>query len=188
MPHLKVRFVSQNPHKVREATSILAAADVEVIPVELPIYELQIENTERLVKDKVMKAFEEVGRPLFVEHTGLYIKQLNGFPGGLTQIFWDKLKANKFAELFGAAEDPAVIAKTVIGYTDALRIYMFEGKVDGRISKVPRGPRSFQWDCIFIPEGYSKTFAQLGPKKNEISMRRIALSEFANFLKKCNSV
>ena len=179
---ISIRFVSKNEFKLREAAAILAIAAVKVIPLEIKVEELQTEDTARLVKDKTMKAFREVGRPLFVEHTGLYLNHLNGLPGGLTQVFWDTLQEDRFASLFGNVPDPTVVAKTVIGYTDAKQFFMFEGKVTGRIADTPRGPRDFQWDCVFIPDGYSQTFAEMGEKKNEISMRRIAMDHFAQFL------
>ncbi len=180
--NLNIRFVSKNAFKLREAAAILAIAAVKIIPLEIKVEELQTEDTARLVKDKTMKAFKEVGRPLFVEHTGLYLNHLNGLPGGLTQVFWDTLQADRFADLFGKAPDPTVVAKTVIGYTDAKQFFMFEGKVTGRIAEAPRGPREFQWDCVFIPDGFSQTFSEMGEKKNEISMRRIAIDHFAQFL------
>jgi XTP/dITP diphosphohydrolase len=182
-PTLEIRFVSQNKFKLREAETILATAAVRVVPLSIKIDELQTQDTTLLVKDKTMKAFREVGRPLFVEHTGLYLAHLNGLPGGLTQVFWDTLQAERFAELFGKTQDPSVVAKTVIGYTDAKQFYMFEGKVAGRIAEVPRGSRDFQWDCVFIPNGFTQTFAEMGEKKNEISMRRIAMDKFSHFLR-----
>lgn len=183
MTSLDIRFVSQNKFKLQEASAILASAAVRIIPLETKIEELQTEDSFRLVKDKTMKAFRVVGRPLFVEHTGLYLTYINGLPGGLTQVFWDRLQADQFANLFGKTPNPRVVAKTVIGYTDAKQFFMFEGEIAGRISEAPRGPRDFQWDCVFIPEGYSETFAEMGKKKNEISMRRLALDNFARFLK-----
>ncbi|MFW6027904.1 MAG: non-canonical purine NTP pyrophosphatase [bacterium] len=178
-----IRFVSRNTFKLREAAEILKIANVEVIPLEITIEELQTQDTERLVKHKTMRAFQEVGRPLFVEHTGLYLDYLKGLPGGLTQIFWDTLEADNFAQLFGQNADPTVIARTVIGYTDARRFFQFQGEVRGRIAAEPVGDREFQWDCVFVPEGSSKTFAEMGEAKHEISMRRKALDAFAAFLK-----
>ena len=58
------------------------------------IEELQTIDTDKLVRDKAIKAFEHLGEPLFVEHTGLYLNKLNGSFGGLTQIFWDTLLAD----------------------------------------------------------------------------------------------
>ncbi|MBY0588719.1 non-canonical purine NTP pyrophosphatase [bacterium] len=178
-----VRFVTNNVHKVAEARSILAAAGVHVVHLAQKVDELQTIDTAVLVKDKTLKAFANVGRPLFVEHTGLYLRHLNDLPGGLTQIFWDKLESDRFAELFGNTADTFAIAKTVIGFTDGRGFFTFAGSIAGNIAPDPRGPRDFQWDCVFIPEGEDKTFAEMGDRKNEISMRRAALDDFATFLK-----
>jgi len=179
--HFEIRFVSGNEHKLLEARTILETANITVHPFKYPIEELQTINTDRLVKDKATKAFEHLGEPLFVEHTGLYLTSLNGFPGGLTQIFWDTLQADRFAELFGASEN-GVKAKTVICYVDGKRFHIFEGEIEGKIAPIPRGDRAFQWDCVFVPDGYTETFAELGALKNEISMRKRALDSFAAYI------
>lgn len=184
MKQTNIRFVSANRYKIAEAIEILGMHNINVVAVSEKIEELQTQDTERLVKDKVLQAFQRIGRPLFVEHTGLYLEYLNGFPGGLTQIFWDSLKANKFAKLFGNTPNPKTLARTVIAYTSGKNIYTFEGEISGRIAKKPKGNRDFQWDCVFIPAGYRKTFSELGDIKNEISMRRKALDKLADFIRK----
>jgi XTP/dITP diphosphohydrolase len=179
---IELRFVSDNRFKHEEAKTILDPMGIHVLPLAIKIAELQTENTKQLVQDKTLKAFKAVGRSLFVEHTGLYLNHINGLPGGLTQIVWDTLQADKFSELFGNVTDPGAIARTVIGFTDARRFYFFEGEIKGRIAQQPRGTRDFQWDCVFIPDGFDQTFAEMGEKKHNISMRRRALDAFANFL------
>ena len=180
---LRIRFLSRNQHKIDEVQAILRSVNVEVIASNTAIEELQTTDTAKLVRDKCLRAFRQIGHALFVEHTGLYIKSLNGFPGGLTQIFWDTLDADRISAIFGKQPDPAVTARTVIGYCDGKRIHQFAGEVVGRIAEQPRGPRDFQWDCVFIPDGYEKTFAELGVVKNEISMRRRALDAFCKYLR-----
>ena len=66
-------------------------------------------------------------------------------------------------------------------------MYFFEGEIKGSISSVPKGSRDFQWDCIFIPEGEIETFAEMGDKKNTISMRKIAFDKFKIFLEENKS-
>ena len=186
--HIEVRFVSSNQHKIAEAQEILSPHNISVVPSDLKIDELQTTNIDKLVRDKLLKAFRQVGRPLFVEHTGLYLQHLGGLPGGLTQIFWDTLLADRFAELFGKlAPDKQVVAQTSIAYCDGKKLYTFEGKISGTIADIPRGSRDFQWDCVFQPDGYSETFAEMGKKKNDISMRREALNSLAEHLSRAAS-
>lgn len=181
---MKVRFLSSNSHKVEEATRILTPSGVQVVAAGHKINELQTDDVSLLLKDKATKAFERIGRRLFVEHTGLELVGLNGLPAGLTQVFWDRLQADRFVDLAAGLNSSAVVARTTIAYCDEKRIHVFEGAVKGSIASKPRGPRDFQWDCIFIPEGFTKTFAELGQEKDRISMRRIALDKFADYLKK----
>jgi XTP/dITP diphosphohydrolase len=179
---MRVRFLSGNKHKISEAIAILRPVGVEVVPLAIKVEELQNSDIHTIVNDKVTKAFHMTGHPLFVEHTGLFIDSLKGFPGGLTQVFWDTLQADTISKLFGQGINTGVTARTIIGYCDGRRICKFEGELRGNIAPEPRGNTDFQWDCVFIPEGHSETFAEMGTKKNEISMRRRALDAFSAHL------
>jgi XTP/dITP diphosphohydrolase len=180
---MQIQFVSSNEHKIREVKAILNPVGIDVIASPIKIDEIQTEDVKSLVHDKLHKAFARIGRPVFVEHTGLHLPALNGFPGGLTQIFWDRVQADLFARLVNGLGDNAVTAKTVIGYCDARTVHFFSGEVEGTVPSTPIGNRDFQWDCVFVPKGYTQTFAELGPAKNDISMRRKALDEFSVYLK-----
>jgi XTP/dITP diphosphohydrolase len=178
---MRLRFLSSNPHKIAEARAILSAAGFDLIAVEKKLDEIQSDDVELLVRDKCIKAFRLIGRPVFVEHTGLYIEALNGFPGGLTQIFWARLGAERVAQLFAREDDGRAFARTRIGYCDGRCVHQFEGEVSGRLVSEPRGDPS-QWDCVFIPEGSDRTLAEMGERKNDVSMRRKALDQLAAFL------
>ncbi len=178
---MKIRFISRNQYKIREAKELLDGSGIEIIPFEESLNELQTEDTNELVYDKVLKAFTKIGRPLIVEHTSLLIEKINNLPGGLTQIFWDKLLADKFCELFKGSK---VTAKTVVAYCNGKTIEYFDGEIEGSISDLPKGKRDFQWDCVFIPKGYKETFSELGSKKNDISMRKIAFGKLIKHLAK----
>jgi XTP/dITP diphosphohydrolase len=134
----------------------------------------------------VIKAFDKIRRPVFVDHTGLHLEILGGFPGGLTDIFWERTKNTRLAQLFGNSENPIVTAVTMIGYCDGQSVKTFRGEVKGVIAPVPRGPEGFQWDPIFIPDGHTETFAEMGDKKHKISMRRLAINQLLAYLDKSN--
>lgn len=180
---MRIRFLSRNKYKLAEAGAILNPIGVEIVPVTFPIEELQTDNIEALIRDKALRAFDKLGHRLFVEQTGLFLDSLNGFPGGLTQPFWDRLEAERFSQLFGQGDVTGVTARTWIGYCDGRRIHQFDGEIRGRIASKPKGDPGFQWDCVFIPDGYNETFAEMGEHKNKISMRRIALDRLATHLK-----
>lgn len=177
-------FVSKNKFKHAEASEILGPTGVTVLPHHLKINELQTADTNQLVKDKAVQAFKQLGRPLFVEHTGLFLEILNGLPGGLTQLVWDSLDKERFAELFSSEQ--GAIAKTTIGYVDGKQIHFFTGEIKGKIVSPPRIDHGFQWDCVFLPDGFNETFSEMGPLKNQISMRRLALEQLKEHLEAPN--
>lgn len=179
---MRLRFLSRNADKILEAKTILGGYGIDVVPVDFAIDEIQTNDIKIIAKRKALEAFKRVGRPLFVEHTGLFLPAMGGLPGGLTQVFWDSLEADRFCEVLDPSGDRSVIAKTAVAYCDGRKVHLFEGEIAGQVPSAPRGDRKFQWDCVFVPNGYSETFAELGSKKNEISMRRIALEKLALYL------
>ena len=71
------------------------------------------------------------------------------------------------------------------GCTSIKEIHTFEGIVNGEIIRERRGGEGFGYDPIFQPEGYHKTFAELGNDiKNTISHRARATQKLAAYLKK----
>lgn len=89
-PHIEIRFVSNNPHKIAEAKNILVSSSISVLKSKLKIEELQTTDTRKLVQDKLLKAYREIGRPLFVEHTGLALAHLGGLPHeAVSEFFLD---------------------------------------------------------------------------------------------------
>lgn len=177
-----VYFLSSNPNKIKEVKSILSSDSIRVESASIKINEIQSEDMQVIVKDKVIKAYQMIARPIIVEQTGLLIKGFGNLPGGLTQVFWDSLQADKFSEFFIGNKLTDVIAKTLLAYCDGKKIHYFEGEIEGKIVNPPRGNREFQWDCIFEPVGYDDTFAEMGATKNDISMRKIALEKLRAYL------
>ena len=61
--------------------------------------------------------------------------------------------------------------------------HLFEGIINGRIITERRGEAGFGYDPIFVPDGCSETFAEMGNnEKNQISHRAIAMNKLAEFL------
>ena len=177
---MEIYIVSKNPYKQTELRKYLESLDhICIKEYAKEINEIQTLNVKDLIEDKLIKAFQFVKAPVIVEHTGLFLDELDGFPGGLTQPFWDKVKKDKFCHYF---KSTTLKAKTIIGFCDGKKIYSFEGVSEGTVSVEPRGDRDFQWDCVFIPTGYDKTYAELGDEKLEISMRKNAFDKFRSFI------
>ncbi|SET57115.1 non-canonical purine NTP pyrophosphatase [[Clostridium] polysaccharolyticum] len=171
-------FVSSNSKKLEEVETLFTQHNMEVACVPYKINEIQCLEMKDIVADKVKKAFYELKRPVFVEQTGLYIEEFGRLPGGLTEIMWESLGAEKFCGFFGRRKNVNAKAVTVVGYCDGKSVMMYETTIDGRIASKPEGDRDYQWDCIFIPTGQKETVAVLQEKKLWGSIRHKALALF----------
>ena len=76
---MDIYFVSSNKFKLQEVQEILNSENIRILPVELKINEIQSDNMEEIVTDKALKAFQEIGRHVLVEQTGLLIKDFGKF-------------------------------------------------------------------------------------------------------------
>ena len=173
-----ITFITSNDNKAREVEAILGMK-VEKVDIELP--EIQALDVEDVVIDKAKGAYEAVKRVLVVEDTGLYISSLNGFPGALAKWVLKTLGRETLCELL-SGKDRSAMAKTCVCLHDGKKFHLFIGSIKGTIAQFPRGNSGFGWDSIFIPEGYDKTFAELGSvEKNKISMRQIAFRKLHDY-------
>ena len=76
---------------------------------------------------------------------------------------------------------------TVIALRLGKNIYFFEGKILGSIALCERGRNGFGYDPLFVPQGFTKTFAEMeSQNKNSISHRAMAVNKLVNFLKSGN--
>ncbi len=150
----------------------------------------EIKETGRtLLENSLIKAkftFKISGVPSLADDSGLFVDALNGEPGIYSSRYGqnDKERIAKLLDrLTGIKNRKAKFRAVYVYYFDTDRYEVFEGECPGRIAEKARGSQGFGYDPIFIPKGYKKTFAELGPEiKNRISHRAKALMEFKKYL------
>lgn len=174
----KLIFISSNEFKINEVKQQFTKYNIDIIPRKMEIKELQEASSQELIKDKVLKCFNTIKYCFIVEHTELRIGSLNNFPGMHTAPFWKTLKSEKICEI---SQNSNATAITYLGFCNGRHIKIFEGITTGKIANCPKGNSKFQWDTIFIPDGASKTFAELGKNKIKYSMREKAIRKFMEY-------
>jgi len=151
--------------------------------LKLDLDEIQSLDPRIVIEHKLEQAATLHDGALIVEDTSLSMDALRGLPGTFIKWFIETLDVGGIAELVAPYDDHRATARTVIGYRNEKgERHFFEGVAHGTIAESPRGS-GFGWDAIFIPEGYDKTFGELGPEiKQKISMRRHAIDALMKFL------
>jgi len=188
---MKLVFATNNPHKLQEVSEILGNR-IELLSLNDIHCDADIpETVDTLEGNAFLKAqyiLNNYGLNAFADDTGLEIEALNNEPGVYSARYAGEDKsaqANmlKVLEKLEGIENRNAQFRTAISLILDGETYLFEGIIKGTIIKEKRGEAGFGYDPIFMPEGYDKTFAELGNEiKNEISHRAIAVKNLCEFL------
>lgn len=188
----KLVFATNNPHKLEEIRAILGSK-LEILSLADIGCDADIpETAETLEGNALIKAhyvYDNYKLDCFADDTGLEVDALHGLPGVHTAryAYPDRHdpEANmiKLLEALRENNDRNARFRTVIALIEKGKEYLFEGVVEGVIAREKSGTQGFGYDPVFIPEGNSKTFAELGEDiKNTISHRARAVQKLAEYL------
>lgn len=180
-----ITFVTGNAKKLEELRAILGSNfPVTIDSYDLDLPELQGEIEEVTIK-KCQEAARELKKPVLIEDTCLCFNALKGLPGPYIKWFLKKLGPAGLTRLLTGWEDKSAEAVCTFAYCDGeckdLDVIMFQGITKGSIVE-PRGSQDFGWDCIFLPEGYDKTYGEMAKEeKNKISHRYKAVDKLKKY-------
>jgi XTP/dITP diphosphohydrolase len=164
------------------------------VPVEIivPNSDFDVEETGMTFEENAIlkaRAYSEKFPEVFVlaDDSGLVVDALDGRPGVYSKRYGDT-DEHRNAKLLSELKDVSNSERTarfvsVIALIGQGVEEVFEGVVEGAIGFEARGEDGFGYDPVFIPEGYKKTFAELGTEvKNTLSHRARALEKVKKFL------
>ena len=189
---MKLVFATNNKHKLEEVRAILGNR-IEVLSLnDIDCHDDIPETAETLQGNALIKArhiYEKYGLDCFADDTGLEVEALGGEPGVYSARYAGedcnpeanmyKLLQNLTGKNNRNAQFRTVIALIIQGEEK-----LFNGIVKGTISNEKMGNAGFGYDPIFIPEGFSESFAQMtSDMKNSISHRYRATEELSKYLK-----
>ena len=179
-------FVTGNRGKFIEAEDILRQFGFRLRQEDLELDEPQSDSLEYVAKRTALSAFEALKRPLFLEDAGLFIDTLNGFPGVFSSYVYSSIGVEGILRLMRDVGERRARFKSCVAFVSSA-IYpkpkLFMGEVEGHISRSAKGEQGFGFDPIFVPSGFSKTFAQMSTsQKNRLSHRSKAIRAIGSFL------
>ncbi len=189
---MKLLFATNNAHKLMEVSRLLDDSFTIVTPREVGITEDIPETSPTLEGNALQKArylYERTGESCFADDTGLEVDALGGEPGVRSARYatdGHDFAANNtllMSKMEGVEHRSAHFRTVIALILDGVE-YLFEGRVDGVIATSESGAEGFGYDPLFIPEGFSKTFAEMSTDhKGAISHRGRAVSKLVEFLK-----
>lgn len=189
----KFVFATNNAHKLEEVSSILGNK-VELLSLkDIGCHDEIPETADTLEGNALQKAryiFERYHTDCFADDTGLEVEALNGAPGVYSARYAgdahnSEKNMKKLLDELKDIENRKAQFRTVFALIIEGKEHLFEGIVKGQIISTRKGTSGFGYDPVFIPDGHTQTFAEMGnSEKNKISHRAIATQKLCNFLGK----
>ena len=189
----KLCFATNNAHKLEEIQAVLGDSFELISLAETGCKEELPETGNTLEANSLQKAqylYDRYHINCFADDSGLEVDALGGEPGvdsahyaGPQRSHADNV--NLLLKNLADKTDRSAQFRTVITLILNGEINQFEGSIKGRIISELRGSQGFGYDPIFVPEGFSTTFAEMSlAEKGEISARGRAFKKLVDFLSK----
>lgn len=188
----KLVFATNNAHKLEEIRAILGDK-VEILSLnDIHCHADIPETADTLEGNAALKAayiYEHYGLDCFADDTGLEVEALNGAPGIYSARYAggeghdSEANMKKLLREMEGKENRRAQFRTAICLIERGKETLFEGIVKGEIIREKRGGSGFGYDPVFVPEGYTETFAEMGSEeKNKISHRARAVQQLCTYL------
>ncbi len=201
---MKIVFATNNKHKLEEVRQILGS-QVDVLSLnDIGCHE-DIPETGTTLEENARQKAEYIWQryhcDVFADDTGLEVDALGGAPGVYSARYAgeshdSEANMSKLLKELGDNDNRRARFRTVValiqkkdvcpcGCTSIKQEHLFEGIVEGNITRKRSGVGGFGYDPVFLPDGYDRTFADMTEEeKNSISHRGRAVKKLCDFLLK----
>lgn len=190
---MKLVIASNNSHKLQEIKEIVGN-NIDLLRLmdincndDIPETGVTLEENAFQKSNYVFQKFKY---NCFADDTGLEVDALDGEPGVYSARYGGSDRnsgknIDKLLSKLDGIENRQAQFRTVISLIINGEEFVFEGIVRGAISETILGENGFGYDPIFVPIGYSQSFAQMSSEqKNMISHRALAVKKLVSFLNK----
>ena len=178
----EILFITTNINKYQEASRILSKHGIKIEKNDFSKIEIQNDNIDKIAVIAAENAFSNLKTELIVEDSGLFIEELNGFPGPYSSYAYKTIGIKGIIRILSKSKSRNAEFKSVLAHVNMNgNIKKFIGITKGIITKSPKGDNGFAFDCIFIPENSKKTYGEMSiNEKNQYSHRAKSFNEFVS--------
>jgi len=196
---MKLLIATRNKHKLEEIRQIFVLPGLELLAADevdgLP--ENVVEDADTFEGNALKKArelCEASGLWALADDSGLEVIALDNAPGVSSAYYAGEPcscpanNAKLLRELDGVTDRRAQFRCVIALRAPDGREWVVDGRCTGNIIEAPRGANGFGYDPLFVPDGYTQTFAELDSEtKHALSHRGNALrraeAEWGNLLR-----
>jgi len=181
-PVRAARLASKNPNKLRELRDALPGWEIELLETDdYPPEDGETYRENARIKARFGRAVVRPDEWVLGEDSGIEVEALAGGPGPESARWAKGREAEKLLEVIGDAKNRRAhyVCELVAIAPDGREVEA-RGELHGTIARELRGTAGFGFDPVFVPEGETKTIAELGDEvKAGISHRARAARALA---------
>jgi XTP/dITP diphosphohydrolase len=179
-----IAFVTTNAGKFREVSVKLGETGVKLVHEDRSYPEVQADRLEKVVRFAATVLDDQVRSDYLIDDSGLFLDAFGGFPGVYSAYVFKRLGCAGLLKLLQGIPNRAATFETVFLLRTRDEHEVFHGECRGTIADRERGKAGFGFDPIFIPEGATKTFAEMTvSEKNAVSHRARAVDALLEYLR-----
>lgn len=190
---MKLVLATDNAHKIVEMKKVFEELPIEILSKsDIGCGEIEVDETKDTLEGnaqlKASAIAEKTDFYVLADDTGLFVEELGGEPGVHSARYAgehdDEANRQKLLSALKDKDNRSAYFKTQLILIEPDKtVVSLDGICEGTITKEKFGDDSFGYDCIFMPEGYEKTFGQMTlEEKNQISHRAKALQRLKTYL------
>ncbi len=180
----KITFVTGNWAKLASAKQALEPLGYEVDNIKMDTPEIQADDVTEVAMYSAKWAANKLNKPVLKNDSGLFVKNLKGFPGVYTHYVQDTIGEDGLLKLMEGITDREAYFKEALAYCEpGGEPVVFEGITKGTIDYKKTGTHGWSWDFIFIPEGEDKTLGCFPDDKRFSFWNNDAYLKLADYLK-----
>lgn len=162
----RLHFATSNDYKFGEFSRLFRRAGINLVRFNIDLPEIQMIDIEPIVRDKLVKAYASIGRPVLVDHSGMALHALGGLPGGLNRQFWEVLHG-RICQIAHSLGDPSAEILVALGVCDGRSTHVVTQHVRGRIALTPSKQGVFHLDQVFVPAGEAVPLSALSQSRRD---------------------
>jgi XTP/dITP diphosphohydrolase len=192
---MQLLIATQNPGKKQEFKTLLEHTEYELLfldDVDLTAFTFPEESGATFQENASIKAkslADFTGIASVADDSGLSVDALDGFPGVISARW---IPGSDQDRIQGLLDKMKNVSDRTARFDCSICLHIpsknetefFDGYQIGSIAQQPKGSNGFGYDPVFIPEGQTATYAELGPGyKNKHSHRAMALEKLKSYSK-----
>lgn len=175
-----VAIVTGNTKKYKEMAEALSHHRIATDWINADVDEVKSLDAEVVIRDKALKSFNRVQKPILVDDSGIYFDRYTNFPGTYSKFLYQAIGYDGIFQLVKKGD--SAVFRCFVGYMDEKidTPQIFHGEYPGTITDdFERTESEMPYALFFVPNESGKRMCLLSPEERKNDHRHQALNAFA---------